>query len=66
MNRNHDLAGAAIAGGVLLSLPTADLLLGAQINGAHAVLGMTGLEFLVATLPDRMRQRRSAARDDDR
>ena len=53
MSALHDRAGAAIAGVLLMGIPTADILLGSAFNGVHAVLGMMGLAFLVVTLPDR-------------
>jgi hypothetical protein len=53
MMRDHNLAGAAIAGVLLLGVPLADLLMGGPFSGVHAVLGSTGLALLVLTLNGR-------------
>jgi len=50
MIRDHNLAGAAIAGVLLLGLPIVDILLGGTLGGVHAVLGLTGIAILVVTL----------------
>jgi hypothetical protein len=50
MIRDHNLAGAAIAGVLLLGVPLADLLIGGSFSGVHAVLGTSGLALLVVTL----------------
>jgi hypothetical protein len=50
MIRDHNAAGAAIAGMLLLGVPLADLLMGGPFGGVHAVLGTTGLALLVLTL----------------
>ena len=47
MIRDHNVAGAAIAGVLLLGVPLADLLTGGSFGGVHAVLGTTGLALLV-------------------
>ena len=50
MIRDHNAAGAAIAGVLLLGVPLADLLIGGAFGGVHAVLGTVGLALLVLTL----------------
>ena len=50
MMRDHNVAGAAIAGVLLLGVPLADLLIGGSFGGVHAVLGTSGLALLVVTL----------------
>jgi hypothetical protein len=50
MIRDHNVAGAAIAGVLLLGVPLADLLIGGSFGGVHAVLGTSGLALLVVTL----------------
>ena len=50
MMRDHNVAGAAIAGLLLLGVPVGDLLMGGSFGGVHAVLGTTGLALLVMTL----------------
>ena len=50
MIRDHNVAGAAIAGVLLLGVPLADLLVGGSFGGVHAVLGTSGLALLVVTL----------------
>ena len=50
MIRDHNLAGAAIAGFLLLGVPIADVLLNGGFGGVHAVLGLTGIALLVMAL----------------
>jgi len=50
MIRDHNMAGAAIAGLLLLGVPLGDLLMGGAFGGVHAVLGTSGLALLVVTL----------------
>jgi|KBSMisStandDraft_5_1062788.scaffolds.fasta_scaffold5258039_2 hypothetical protein len=50
MMRDHNVAGAAIAGMLMLGVPLTDLLMGGSFGGVHAVLGTTGLALLVVTL----------------
>lgn len=50
MMRDHNVAGAAIAGMLMLGVPLGDLLMGGPFGGVHAVLGTAGLALLVVTL----------------
>jgi hypothetical protein len=50
MIRDHNLAGAAIAGMLLLGVPLGDVLLGGAFSSVHAVLGTSGIALLVMTL----------------
>jgi hypothetical protein len=50
MIRDHNLAGAAMAGVLLLGVPIVDILLGGGFSGVHAVLGLTGIALLVTSL----------------
>ena len=50
MIRSHNLAGAAMAGFLLVGVPVADVLLGNEFGGAHAAVGLTGIAPLVMTL----------------
>lgn len=50
MMRDHNAAGAAMAGALLLGVPIVDLLLGNAFSGVHAVLGSIGITLLVVTL----------------
>jgi membrane-bound ClpP family serine protease len=48
--RDHNAAGAAMAGLLLFGVPVADLLLGNAFTGVHAVVGLSGMALLVVTL----------------
>ena len=50
MMRDHNVAGAAMAGFLLLGVPIVDILLGNGFGGVHAVLGLTGIALLVMAL----------------
>lgn len=50
MMRDHNLAGMAVAGLLLLGVPIGDVLMGGAFGSVHAILGIMGLTFLVMTL----------------
>jgi hypothetical protein len=50
MIRDRRNAGVALAGALLLGVPMVDLLVGGAFGGVHAMLGVTGIAFLVTTL----------------
>jgi hypothetical protein len=47
---DHNVAGAGIAGFLLLGVPIADALLNGAFGGVHAVLGLTGIALLMMAL----------------
>jgi len=50
MMRDHNIAGLAVAGLLLLGVPIGDLVMGGAFGSVHAILGTMGLAFLVMTL----------------
>lgn len=50
MMRDRELAGAGMAGVLLLGVPSVDVLLGGAFGGVHAVLGLIGLGLVVMAL----------------